>query len=334
MAEDPPSAKAVCECRKNLRIVEFASLLTELEVLRDCDQCPRGCHANRFSSNMGYCRDGTGFIISSICIHCGEEPVISGPHGICNIFFSHCNLQCIYCQNDQISNNRTDHSGDLMSLDKVVSRILQVLNTGIPNVGFVSPSHFIPQMKSIIRAVEQSGRKPIWVYNTNGYDKISTLRSLEGIIDVYLPDLKYMDAALASQLSDAHDYPEVAGAALKEMYRQKGSTLRISDKGYAESGILVRHLVLPDQLSNTRKVLAFIAKEVSPDLHIGFMSQYYPTSAVYTHPFLRRRLSREEYRKAQQIMEDFGLYRGFVQGMDSYNHYRPDFDKNHPFEQD
>ncbi|MFH1161507.1 MAG: 4Fe-4S cluster-binding domain-containing protein [bacterium] len=314
--------------------MDFTPLLSELETLRDCALCPRNCHADRFSQTLGYCKAGTGFSLSSICIHRGEEPVISGSRGICNIFFTNCNLQCIYCQNDQISNNHRDHSRDQMNLNEVLSQITRILATGINIVGFVSPSHFIPQMKIIIQAVELLGYQPTWVFNTNGYDKVSTLRTLEGIIDVYLPDFKYIDSDLARQFSDAPGYPEVAAAALKEMYRQKGSALPLNKEGYAESGILIRHLVLPGQEENTRKVLSFIAEEVSPQLHIGLMSQYYPTTAVYSHPVLGRSLSLKEYRKAIKVLEEFGLHRGFIQGMGSFNHYRPDFDKNHPFEPD
>ncbi len=221
-----------------------------------------------------------------------------------------------------------------MNLNEVLDQITGILDTGLNIVGFVSPSHFIPQMKIIIRALEMLGYQPTWVFNTNGYDKVSTLRTLEGIIDVYLPDFKYFESDLSRQFSDAPDYPEVAIAALKEMYRQKGSALQINDQGYAESGILIRHLVLPGQENNTHKVLKFIAEEVSHQLHIGLMSQYYPTPAVYSHPVLGRSLSEKEYREAVSALEEFGLHPGFIQGLGSFNHYKPDFDKNHPFEPD
>jgi len=314
--------------------MDFSPLLSELEALRDCTLCPRNCHADRFSTNPGYCQAGTGFSISSICIHRGEEPVISGSKGICNIFFTNCNLQCIYCQNYQISDNRRDHSFEEMSLNDVVEQVTDILDTGINIVGFVSPSHFIPQMKVIIRAIELAGYHPTWVYNTNGYDKVDILHSLEGIIDVYLPDFKYMISAIAQKLSDATDYPEVASAALKEMYRQKGSALLINEQGYAESGILIRHLVLPGYVENSRKVLQFIAEEVSPDMHIGLMSQYYPTQRIARDPLLGKPLNRAEYNNVLDTMERVGMTRGFIQEMGSFAHYRPDFNKNHPFEPD
>ena len=314
--------------------MDFASLLSELETLRDCALCPRNCHADRFSKNLGYCLADAGFCISSICIHRGEEPVISGSRGICNIFFTNCNLQCIYCQNYQISDNRRDHAFEEMPLGTVIRKITEILDTGINIVGFVSPSHFVLQMKVIIKAIETAGYHPIWVYNTSGYDTVETLRSLEGSIDVYLPDFKYMRSSIAKELSDASDYPEVASAALKEMYRQKGSELRINEMGYAESGILIRHLVLPGYVENSQDVLQFIAEEVSPDLHIGLMSQYFPTNRVAGDSLLKRTLNSSEYNRVIAMMERLGMRRGFIQGMESFAHYRPDFNKNHPFELD
>ncbi|MBL7138478.1 MAG: 4Fe-4S cluster-binding domain-containing protein [Bacteroidales bacterium] len=314
--------------------MDFSSLLNELDILHDCALCPRDCHADRFTAKRGYCNAGTGFSISSICIHRGEEPIISGSRGICNIFFTHCNLQCMYCQNHQISDNLRDHGPDEMQLEEVIRQVTGILDTGINIVGFVSPSHMVPQMKAIIRVIGSLGYKPTWVYNTNGYDKTDTLRGLEGIIDVYLPDLKYMDSGQADRLSDAADYPVVAGAALKEMLRQKGTALRVNEEGYAESGILIRHLVLPGTIRNSIEVLRFIATELSPLLHIGLMSQYYPANRAFSDPELSRSLARKEYARAVKAMEAFGINRGYIQGLASYNHYRPDFNKNHPFEPD
>jgi putative pyruvate formate lyase activating enzyme len=221
-----------------------------------------------------------------------------------------------------------------MPIEEVLSRVTAILDTGINIIGFVSPSHFIPQVRVIITAIEQLGYSPTWVYNTNGYDKADILRTFEGIIDVWLPDFKYMDQELAKELSDAPDYPQVAASALKEMYRQKGSALIVNENGYAESGILVRHLVLPGHVQNSLDVLRFIAGEISPRLHIGLMSQYHPTRNVARHPELKRTLARNEYLTVIRGMEKLGMNRGYIQGMSSYNHYTPDFDKNHPFEMD
>ncbi|MCX6282943.1 MAG: radical SAM protein [Bacteroidetes bacterium] len=307
-------------------------LLKPLEELRDCAICPRECHVDRRVAPAGICRSDASFNIASVCIHKGEEPVISGPKGICNIFFTNCNLQCIYCQNHQISDTGIARTSFRLELSEIVSEVTSILDQGINMVGFVSPSHFIPQMKIIIQAIKESGYSPRWVYNTNAYDKAGTLRTLEGIIDVYLPDFKYMDPILARSLSKAGDYPVAAAAAIREMYRQKGSVLYLSADGVAESGIVIRHLVLPGQVQNSLQVLRYIAEEISPKLHISLMSQYYPTSRVIDHPFLSRELSREEYRKVIDEMELLGLDHGWIQGMESTAHYRPDFAQDHPFE--
>ena len=312
--------------------METRRLLEPLEELKDCAICPRNCHANRFSSATGYCKSDASFNISSICIHRGEEPAISGPRGICNIFFTNCNLQCIYCQNWQISSTRFSRKETEMELKEVVRQITRILDAGINMVGFVSPSHFIPQVRIIMKSVKAAGYRPVWVYNTNGYDRPETIRSFEGEINVYLPDLKYLDPGLSLKYSDADNYPEFAKQALREMYHQKGAVLHLSAEGTAESWIIIRHLVLPGNAENSLNVLRFIAKELSPGVHISLMSQYYPTPAVGCHPDLGRTVSRSEYMKVVREMESLGMDHGWIQGFSSSRHYRPDFDKDHPFE--
>jgi putative pyruvate formate lyase activating enzyme len=312
--------------------MDFSRFLSPLESLHDCALCPRNCHADRFSSKPGYCGTGATFNISSICIHTGEEPAIGGKFGICNIFFTNCNLQCIYCQNWQISRNRKERVSTEMNLEEVVAEVTAILDTGINRVGFVSPSHVVPQVKIIIKVIESLGYKPVWVYNSNGYDKPETLRSLEGIIDVYLPDVKYMDAEVSHACSDAGNYPQVASYALKEIYRQKGSVLHVDEDGTAESGIVIRHLVLPGHVENSRKVLQFIAHELSLKMNVSLMSQYYPTPGVCNHPILKRSLNQDEYDAVVEEMSILGLENGWIQELESRNNYRPDFEKDHPFE--
>lgn len=309
-----------------------AFLPSEIDNLSHCTLCPRNCHANRFSEKLGYCNSDAGFNISSICIHKGEEPVISGTKGICNVFFPHCNLQCIYCQNHDISRNGGHAFSENLSFDEVISRICATLEVTENIVGFVSPSHYIPQMLAIIRGLHQAGKRPVFVYNTNGYDKVETLQMLEGIIDVYLPDFKYMDNSLAFNYSGARNYPEVATAALKEMYRQKGSTLIVNDNGLAESGIIIRHLVLPGAAEQSVKVLELIAEELPVKLHISLMSQYFPTQEVRNHPFLNRTITLPEYTKVVEAFHDLGFYRGWIQDLESHASFRPDFSEDQPFE--
>lgn len=310
---------------------DYSPFLEPLNELRDCAICPRNCHVNRFSDRLGYCKSDAGFNISSICIHRGEEPPVSGENGICNIFFTHCNLQCMFCQNYQISDNAIN-TGSIMSIEEVIRQITAILDQGIDRVGFVSPSHYIPQVKIIIRILRSLGYRPVFVFNTNAYDRPETIRSLEGMIDVYLPDLKYLDAKIARNYSDARDYPMVAMASLKEMYHQKGAALHFDDRGGVLSGIIVRHLVLPNHVENSLNVLRYIAEELSPRLHVSLMSQYYPTPQVSCHPKLFRPVKPEEYRMVAAEMERLGLTNGWIQELESPENYRPDFRKDHPFE--
>ncbi len=309
-----------------------SDILAPLEELRNCKICPRRCNADRFSPKKGYCKAGAGFSISSICIHRGEEPVISGSRGICNVFFTHCNLQCVYCQNWQISDNTIDHSADEMPLEEVLEQIVRILRSGINILGFVSPGHFIPQVKVIVNALGHLGYRPTIVYNSNGYDDVGQLKLLEGMVDVYLPDFKYLDPELSRRYSDAKAYPSVALAAHREMYRQMGSNLLVDDEGYAIRGMLIRHLMLPGHTENSLKVLETIAKELSPRLHIALMSQYYPCHRAGEYEALRHAVRPAEYRKVVRRMHELGLTRGFIQGIESSGHYLPDFGMENPFE--
>jgi putative pyruvate formate lyase activating enzyme len=305
--------------------------MDELELLSECRLCPRECGADRFISPSGWCRSGIQPGIASVGPHFGEEPIISGNKGICNVFFTHCNLQCVFCQNFQISDNKTDLQHCIMPLPEVVRNIAFFLDQGCHAVGFVSPSHWIPQVKIIISMLKEKGYSPVFLYNSNGYDKVESLRSLQGYIDIYLPDLKYSESEIAGEFSGAVDYPERAALAIKEMYRQKGSTLITDDKGQAVSGLIIRHLVLPGHSENSKKVLRFIATELSKNVHISLMSQYHPVHHAAEHEGLNSTLSADEYREVVHEMEKLGLNKGWVQALESSGHYLPDFDKEEPF---
>jgi putative pyruvate formate lyase activating enzyme len=304
----------------------------EIELLSNCTLCPRECGVNRFEGGDGYCGMDAGFNIASICIHRGEEPAISGPDGICNIFFSGCNLHCIFCQNHEISHPGGDAGLSRQSLGYVLDQVEKILASGIRALGFVSPSHVFPQVKAIIRGLKARGLNPITIYNTNGYDKPEVIDSLDGLIDVYLPDYKYVTPEIAEEFSDASDYPSVAIKALKRMYYQKGSTLPLDNESRAMNGILIRHLVLPGHTEESKKVLRSIADELSTGVHLSLMSQYHPTPFVKDHLTLSRSLYKEEYEMIAEAMENLGFRNGWVQDMDSYKNYRPDFSRDHPFE--
>jgi len=321
----------IVDILEKIKSLNFEELLKPLEELKSCRICPRNCNADRFSKKLGYCKADASFSISSIFVHQGEEPVISGDKGICNVFFTNCNLQCIYCQNHQISCNTLDYSANKMELEEVVHQIIKILSAGINHVGFVSPSHFITQVKIIINSLRALGLNPVFVYNSNGYDKVESIRSLEPYIDIYLPDYKYADHNIGRNFSDVKNYPEVALNALKEMFRQKGSDLPLNDDGYATKGVIIRHLVLPGHPGNSVKVLRNISNELSNDVHISLMSQYYPTYQVKNHEILGRTLTSKEYERVTDELEYLGFENGWVQEMSSHENYRPDFEKEKPF---
>lgn len=301
-------------------------------LLENCTLCPRECGVNRLNGGKGYCNVDAGLNIASICIHNGEEPVISGEKGICNIFFAGCNLRCSYCQNWEISRPCLNTDNIRMELPVVLDRIEEILSTGITAVGFVSPSHVVPQMKAIIRGLSLRGIKPITIYNTNSYDKVETLRRIGDLIDVYLPDYKYISPEISSELSDAHDYGEVALKAIKEMYYQKGSTLYSNESGVAERGMLIRHLIIPGHVEESIRVLRSVAEELSPGVNLSLMSQYNPTSNIKHHSGLNRILYRSEYEAVVKEMENLGFRNGWLQDMESNKNYVPDFSKEDPFE--
>ncbi len=217
-----------------------------------------------------------------------------------------------------------------MQLHEVIDSITRILDGGCHAVGFVSPSHFIPHVKAIIEALRLLDYKPVFVYNTNAYDKVEEIRSLESYIDIYLPDYKYHDNKLARKFSKVSDYQQIAHAAISEMYHQKGSTLIMNETGHAEKGLIIRHLVLPGHIENSMQVLRSIA-DISTSIAVSLMSQYYPVKTVENHPELGRTLSRHEYEIVKNELENLGFYKGWVQELESSNCYRPDFINDNPF---
>jgi len=315
----------------NKHKIKSTQFKNHLDLLKDCCLCPRNCHINRLSGGLGYCRSDSQFNIGAICLHHGEEPPISGKNGICNVFFGHCNMQCMFCQNFQISNLGTSTNARFNNVATIIDTICDLLDKNVKSIGFVSATHCIPHMKVLITMLKGNGYSPVIVYNTNAYEKPETLKCLENYVDVYLPDYKYMYENLAKKYSDAPGYPEIALNAIKEMYRQKGSDLVIDDDGIATNGIIIRHLVLPGQIQNSLAALEAIATSFSTKIHISLMSQYYPTKNVSTHPNLNRTLSSDEYQIITDKMEELGFEKGWIQEPDSENCYRPDFDRSDPF---
>ena len=296
-----------------------------MEVVGSCSICPRRCGVSR---GDGFCGAGADVEIASVCLHRGEEPPISGSNGIVNIFFAHCNLQCIYCQNWQIS-GRGEVRAEKLS-DSTIDRICSMLPEGNPMLGFVTAAHFAYAVEPIVEAVRKRGFNPTVVYNSGGYESVETLRRLEGVVDVYLPDLKYMDSGLAALYSHAPDYPEVAAAALLEMKRQVGGGLKMDDDGMAYRGMLVRHLVLPGAGANTEGCLQWLADNMPFSTGISLMAQYFPPSTTLPPP-LDRPLMQEEYDRAQAFLSRLPFSNVWTQELSAQDCYRPDFSSDTPF---
>jgi putative pyruvate formate lyase activating enzyme len=296
-----------------------------------CDICPHACGVDRLHGAVGRCATGARARIAAACDHHGEEPAISGTRGSGTVFAAGCNLRCVYCQNHQISQGAVGAYPEY-DADALADTFLSLQAKGCHNLNWVSPTHVAPQLVAgLARAVARGFRLPV-VYNTNGYDRVDVLAKLDGVVDIYLPDLKYADDAAARRLSAAPGYPDAVLAAIREMHRQVGD-LVLDDDYVAVSGVIVRHLVLPHNLSGTREALRRLAEEVSPTITVSLMAQYYPTHRAAAVSELRRTLTAAEYDDALDAFADAGLENGWAQELQAEATYRPDFDaEEHPFE--
>jgi putative pyruvate formate lyase activating enzyme len=301
--------------------------------LASCDICPRECHTDRLQDETGYCHSGALPIVVSYCDHHGEEPVLSGDRGSGTIFFANCNLRCLYCQNYQISQDWQKQKENEVDCYRLAEYMLYLQDRlGCHNINLVSPSHFAPQiMKALLMAIPMGFHLPL-VYNTNGYDSLETLRELDGVIDIYLPDFKYFDNKWALELSGVGNYVEKAQSAIKEMYRQVGN-LTLDDDGIAQRGLIVRHLILPNRLSGSKEVLEWLATELSPEVTISLMSQYRPIHRAHEFLAIARSITQDEYEAVFSLLDKLGMENGWVQQMGAEELYLPDFEHpGHPFE--
>ena len=298
--------------------------------ITNCNMCARHCGIDR-TQKKGFCRIDDNLYISTICIHKGEEPVLTGEKGVCNVFFDHCTLQCEYCQNYQISCNLYDMGKDRMSLEECYIQIARILDTGCNMLGFVSPTPYAHIIENLAEMLAKNSYHPIIIYNTNGYDSVETIRSMKDIVDVYLPDYKYGSYELAKDLSKAENYPDAALDAIKEMVRQKGTALKLDENGLATSGVIVRHLVLPGQVENSKSALLNLATEISTDIPISLMSQYYPTYHADKYPDMSRKITSEEYAEVAHFMFSLGFDNGWTQEPESSECYKPDFTEEKVF---
>lgn len=275
--------------------------------LAKCDICPRVCGKNRLEGCIGKCRSRFLPIVSSAAPHYGEEPPLVGRSGSGTIFFTNCNLACIFCQNYDISRLK---QGREIGIEHLAAIMLHLQEIGCHNINLVSPTHFVPQIVSALDLAASSGLSLPIVYNTGGYDSVETLRELDGIVDIYMPDVKYWDDENAVRYSGAQNYRKVVTEALREMHRQVGDL--VTDKRcIVHRGLLIRHLVLPNDLAGTNEVLRFIAEEISKDSYVNIMDQYRPCFQAWRRPELNRRITSGEHESALRYARSIGLQRGF-----------------------
>ncbi len=279
------------------------------DILNECKLCPRECAVNRNRGEKGYCKSDKYMMVSSVQPHFGEEDVLVGTQGSGTIFLTNCNLGCIYCQNYDISH--LGH-GQRMTEEDFAFSMLGLQKRECHNINFVTPTHFIPQIVKALKIAVENGLHVPLVYNCGGYESKSTIELLDGIVDIYMPDTKYGDVETAKKYSNAPDYFETCKEALKEMHRQVGD-LKVDERGIAVSGLLIRHLVLPNGLAGSAEVLKFIATEISKESYVNIMLQYRPMYKAYEYKELNRGLKMSEYREAIDIAREWGLHRGFEQ---------------------
>ncbi len=303
-----------------------------LEILRSCNCCPHDCLVDRTNGELGTCFSGALPIVSSYTPHFGEEPVLSGTRGAGNIFFGNCNLKCVFCQNHEISQSYHSEKYHTVTYKRLAEIMLELQEKGCHNVGLVSPTHLSASIIPAIYIAVQNGLRLPIIYNTNGYDSVDMLKLYDRIIDIYLPDLKYGNNEFAKTYSKIDNYFDKAKDALKEMYRQVGDELKY-DGDVVVRGMIIRHLVLPNDLADSEPVFQFIAEELGPDVHISLMSQYNPAHKAHKDILINRRIRESEYERTLDLMEKFGLKRGWIQEMESSTHYTPEFnrDRVNPF---
>jgi len=299
-------------------------------LLENCTCCPRECGVNRNKDILGICKTGSCATVPYYGLHFGEEPVISGLRGSGNIFFGNCNLSCVYCQNFQISQNNESLRHASVSSRKLAEIMMELQNQGAHNINLVSPSHVVPHIiKGLFHAASMGLNIPV-VYNSNGYDSLASLRLLDKIVDIYLPDVKYANNRNAFRYSRARNYLYVVKKALIEMYNQVG-ILKTDKNGIAQKGLIIRHLILPFNIAGTYESLKFVADILSCNIPVSIMTQYYPTHRAARFPELNREINEEEYEGIIEIVNFLNLKSGWIQELGSSKMFRPDFTRKKVF---
>jgi putative pyruvate formate lyase activating enzyme len=276
-----------------------------LSILENCRLCPRQCEVNRLEGELGFCKTGRKAVVSSYSPHFGEEDPLVGQEGSGTIFMTHCNLGCAFCQNYEISHLS---QGVEVSAADLAQIMLTLQRRGCHNINFVTPTHMVPQILEALPEAIEGGLKVPLVYNCGGYEEVDTLRLLDGIFDIYMPDFKFWDSEVAARFCSAPDYFEKACAAIREMHQQVGD-LTMDQEGIAQRGLLVRHLVMPEGLAGTRELMGFLANEISKDTYVNVMSQYRPCGEAHNFPELRRSITAGEFRDAVSMAQEQGIHR-------------------------
>ena len=295
-----------------------------LEGLEQCRICPRECKVNRLDGKVGNCKASDKVEISLVSLHMFEEPCISGKNGSGTIFFSHCNLHCMFCQNYEISQNIK--KGKEVTIEELSNIMLKQQNNKAENINLVTPTMYAYQIKEAIKLAREKGLKIPIIYNSNGYEKVETLKDLEGYIDVYLPDLKYYSNEMAIKYSKAPNYFEVSTKAILEMIRQVGEP-KFDENGMIQKGVMIRHLVLPNHLQNTKNILKWIKENVPEDIYINVMAQYFPTYKAKEDELINRKLTKREYKQIEKYFYSLDFKNGYMQELGEHEEeYVPKWD--------
>lgn len=280
----------------------------ELELLEKCAICPHNCGINRLNNQIGRCKSKDTVKVALYSTHNFEEPCISGKKGSGTVFFSNCNMNCVFCQNYEISQQG---KGKEISIEELADIFIKQQEKNVENINLVTPTSYVPQIIEAIKIARGNGLKLPIVYNTNGYETVETLKMLDGFVDIYLPDFKYSDNELGKRLSKVDNYFEIATEALKEMYRQTGKAV-FNDEGIMQRGMIIRHLVLPNHILNSRRVLKWINENMH-DVYVSVMAQYFPTYKAKEIDDISRKLTKEEYEQIENYLYRLDLENGYIQ---------------------
>ena len=295
----------------------------EYSELTRCTLCPRSCGAERNRGQKGRCHTASGLLVARAALHMWEEPCISGEEGSGTVFFSGCALGCMYCQNQEISKGQ---AGALITEERLAEIFLELQEKGANNINLVTAGHYVPQVASSLAMAKEQGLLLPVVYNSSGYEKTETLKQLEGLADIYLPDFKYMDGELAKRYSGAEDYPKVAKAAIAEMIRQCPKP-QFDQRGIMQKGVIVRHLLLPGHVREAKNIICYLHETYGSQIYISLMNQYTPMDAVKDDPLLGRRVTKREYERLLDFAAELGITQGFYQeGSTAMESFIPPFD--------